>query len=206
MIARLINKLYDLIDWFRALDFLGPLALRLYLAPVFWVAGNNKLAHFEDTANWFGNPEWGLGLPQPQLLAGLAVSAEVGGAILLLVGFAVRLITVPLMVTMLVAIFAVHWGNGWQAVYDLQSPFASEHTMSLEAQPAIEAGERLERAKSILQEHGNYEWLTGRGNFLISKNGIEWAVTYFIMILALFFTGAGKLSIDQLFKMRYRPL
>ena len=56
-------------------DFLAPLLLRLYLAPVFWMAGWNKLAHFEDTAAWFGD---GLGLPLPTLMAGLAIAAELG--------------------------------------------------------------------------------------------------------------------------------
>ena len=48
------------------------------------------------------------------------------------------------------------------------------------------------RDRSILQEHGNYEWLTAKGNFVILNNGIEFGVTYFIMLLSLFFTGAGK--------------
>jgi putative oxidoreductase len=29
-------------------DFLGPLALRLYLVPVFWVAGTNKLSGMDN--------------------------------------------------------------------------------------------------------------------------------------------------------------
>ena len=58
--------------------------------------------------------------------------------------------------------------------------------------------ERLDRAKDILREHGNYDWLTGSGNFVISNSGIEWAVTYFIMLLALFFVGAGRfVSMDH---------
>ena len=42
-------------------------------------------------------------------MAALATAAELGGAVLLLLGLGVRLIAVPLMVTMLVAAFAVHW-------------------------------------------------------------------------------------------------
>ena len=57
--------------------------------------------------------------------------------------------------------------------------------------------ERLSRAKDILREHGNYDWLTETGNFVVSNNGIEWAATYFVMLLALFFVGAGRyLSVD----------
>ena len=59
---------------------------------------------------------------------------------------------------MLVAIFSVHIENGWQAVADSMSPFP----------PAdIEmAGQRLEAAKSLMQQHGNYDWLTGSGSFV----------------------------------------
>lgn len=49
----------------------------------------------------------------------------------------------------------------------------------------------------ILQEHGNYEWLTESGNFVILNNGIEFAATYFVMLLALFFMGGGRyVSVD----------
>ena len=157
---------------------------------MFWVAGTSKLGDFGAIVQWFGDPDWGLGLPLPGLMAGLATGTEVIGAVLLVIGFAVRWISIPLMVTMLVAAFAVHWENGWQAVVDSKSPFP----------PADmdQATERLDRAKAILQEHGNYDWLTGSGHFVISNNGVEWAVTYFVMLLALFFVGAGKyVSIDH---------
>jgi uncharacterized membrane protein YphA (DoxX/SURF4 family) len=71
MIA-LLNSLQDRIDALPAVDFLAPLALRLYLASVFWVAGMNKVADFENTVAWFDNPDWGLGLPLPTLMAALA--------------------------------------------------------------------------------------------------------------------------------------
>jgi len=181
-------------DSTQVADFLGPLGLRLYLVPVFWVAGTNKLGGMENVINWFGNPDWGLGLPLPWLLAWLAVGAEVLGAIALLFGVAMRWFCIPLMITMLVAAFKVHWENGWQAVADPQSPFPPD---------GIEgAMERLDRAKSILREHGNYDWLTESGNFVVSNNGIEWAATYFVMLLALFFSGAGKLSVDYLVARR----
>ena len=142
------------------------------------MAGTNKWVGFENTVAWFGNTDWGLGLPAPMLLAFLATWTEILGAIFLLIGFATRYITIPLMVTMLVAIFTVHWGNGWSAIAD----------------SAADTGvaERTAAARSILQEHGNYEWLTAKGNFVILNNGIEFGVTYFIMLLSLFFTGAGK--------------
>lgn len=205
MIANVLNRLYDLLDAFRRVDFLGPLALRLYLVPVFWVAGMNKLAGFGDVVEWFANPDWGLGLPMPWLMAALATGAEVGGALLLLLGLGTRVIVVPLMATMIVAATTVHWDNGWQAVHDLQSPFASQYTLGIEAADAGEAADRLSRAKDVLREHGNYEYLTEKGNFVISNSGIEWAATYFVMLLALFFTGGGRyLSLDHWIGRRWR--
>ena len=169
-------------------DFLAPLALRLYLVPVFWMAGSGKLNNMESTIAWFGNPDWGLGLPLPALLAWLATLTEAVGAILLLIGFGVRWISIPLMVTMLVAGLTVHWQNGWLAIATGSGLFATDRT--------VEAVERLDSAKSILQEHGNYGWLTEHGNFVVLNNGIEFAATYFIMLLALLYLGSGKAGLD----------
>ncbi len=166
----------------KYLDGLAPLALRLYLVPVFWVAGSTKISGIDGTIAWFGNPDWGLGLPYPALLAYLAAYTEFIGAILLALGLATRWISVPLMVTMLVAIFAVHWGNGWAAVAESNVP---------------EVSVRLERAREILQENSNYEWLTEKGGFVILNNGIEFGVTYLAMLFSLFFTGGGRyVSVD----------
>jgi len=187
------------------LDFLGPLALRLYLVPVFWVAGMNKATSFGDVVEWFGNDDWGLGLPAPAVLAFLATAAEVGGAILLLAGLGTRLVTLPLMATMVVAATTVHWEHGWQAVHDPQSPFASRYTLGIEADDASAAGERLARARELLQEHGNYEWLTEQGGFVVSNSGVEWAATYFVMLLALFALGGGRhVSVDDWLRRRCR--
>jgi len=166
----------------RHLDGLAPLAMRLYLVPVFWMAGSQKIAGMENTIEWFGNPDWGLGLPFPALLAHLAAYTEAIGALLLLVGLATRWISIPLMITMLVAIFAVHWPNGWPAIAD---------------SGAEDVAVRLGAARELLQEHGNYSWLTEKGNFVILNNGIEFGVTYFLMLLGLLFTGGGRyVSLD----------
>lgn len=170
-------------------DFIAPLLLRLYLAPIFWMAGWNKLSHFSDTVEWFGNAEWGLGLPLPHLLAGMATGTELAGAVMLLTGLGIRLISVPLMFTMLVAMLTVHLPNGWLALAEGEGIFATARTM--------EALERLSQAKAILREHGDYEYLIEHGSLTMLNNGIEFGATYFIMLVSLFFTGAGRwLSLD----------
>jgi uncharacterized membrane protein YphA (DoxX/SURF4 family) len=193
----MLNRLQDALDATRRLDLLGPLLLRLYLVPVFWMAGTRKLADIEATAAWFGNPDWGLGLPFPTLLAWLAGLSEAGGAVLLLLGLGVRWVAVPLMVTMLVAIFAVHWEFGWQAIADPQAPFANERVLA--------SADKLARAREILREQGDYGWLTASGRLVILNNGIEFAVTYLVMLVALFFSGAGRwLSLDDWLARRWR--
>ena len=208
----ILCALQGLLDRARAFDFLAPLALRLYLVPVFLMAGMNKfektesgsiVTNFglpvvdENIIGWFGNPDWGLGMPFPDLMAYLASYTEFFGALLLLIGFAVRWISIPLLVTMFVAAFSVHWENGWLAIADAKSCLFN-------CDELVAAGEKLSAAKGILQEHGNYDWLTGNGSFVILNNGIEFAATYFIMLLALFFIGAGKyVSVDHWIEQRF---
>jgi putative oxidoreductase len=174
----------------RYLDGLAPLALRLFLAPVLWLAGTQKIAGMEHTIEWFGNPDWGLGLPYPSLLAHLAAYTEAIGALLLLLGLATRWISIPLMFTMVVAIFTVHWDHGWAAIADSS---------------AEDVAVRLGAARDILQEHGNYPWLTEKGGFVILNNGIEFGVTYLLMLLSLLFTGGGRFTSVDYFLTRLWP-
>lgn len=177
-------------------QILAPLLLRFYLAPIFWMAGMSKFNSFEDTVAWFGNPNWGLGLPFPWLMAFLATATELVGAVLLALGLFTRMISVPLAITMLVAIFSVHWPNGWQAIADPQAPFANEQVLS--------SADKLSAARALLKEHGDYEWLTSSGKIVILNNGIEFATTYLIMLLALIATGAGHyLSMDYWFYKKF---
>lgn len=174
----------------KYLDGLAPLALRLFLVPVFWMAGTQKIAGMESTIEWFGNPDWGLDLPFPSLLAHLAAYTEAIGALLLLLGLATRWISLPLMFTMLVAIFAVHWDNGWAMVANSS---------------AEDVAVRLAAARDILQEHGNYAWLTEKGGMVILNNGIEFGVIYLLMLFSLLFTGGGRFTSVDYFLARLWP-
>ncbi len=70
----------------------------------------------------------------------------------------------------------------------------------------IEASERLARAKSILREHGNYRYLNGSGAIVKLNSGIEFAATYFAMLLALLVIGGGRyLSLDYYVKLLLKP-
>lgn len=203
MLEKIVTQYYKIqkltIDRFDILNGLAPLALRLYLVPVFYMSSMNKWNPFDNESSldsviqWFGNPDWGLGLPFPHLMAYLAWGAEFFGFIFLLIGFATRWISIPLIITMIVAIFTVHIDNGWNAIASGADP---------------DIYQRVSKAREILQEYGNYDWLTAKGNFVILQNGIEFAVTYILMLLVLFFSGGGKYVsvdyyLDRIFKKKF---
>lgn len=176
-------------------DGIPLLLLRLYLAPVMIQAGWNKASSFDSIVDWFGNDDYGLGLPMPFVMAFLATAAELVGGVLLLLGALTRLVSIPLMVTMIVAMMSVHAKNGWLAIADASSWLADGTILLNES--IMAAPEKLAAAKSLLQEHGHYDWLTSSGNFVVLNNGIEFAATYFIMLLVLFIYGGGRFfSVD----------
>lgn len=176
-------------------DGIPLLLLRLYLAPVMIQAGWNKASSFDSIVDWFGNDDYGLGLPMPLVMAFLATAAELVGGVLLLLGALTRLVSIPLMVTMIVAMVSVHAKNGWLAIADASS-WLADGTILLN-ENIMAAPEKLAAAKSLLQEHGHYDWLTSSGYFVVLNNGIEFAATYFIMLLVLFIYGGGRFfSVD----------
>jgi len=62
-------------------------------------------------AEWFGSMNY----PFPLLNAYLAATTEILGVILLTLGLGTRFITIPLIITMIVAITTVHIGHGFNA-------------------------------------------------------------------------------------------
>jgi len=190
-------QLQKLLDRTRQLDFLAPLLLRIFLAPIFIIAGYGKLTDLDSTAYYFGEI---LGMPAPMFMAIMAGAIELVGGIALILGLATRWFAIPLMITMIVAAGTAHWDNGWHALPESTLTVPWEwRTDLIEA-----ANERKEAAKSLLKQHGNYGWLTEAGYITILKNGIEFAATYFIMLLALFFIGAGKyVSVDYWIKKKF---
>ena len=87
------------------------LLMRLVLAYGFWGPAMMKWNNMQGIIDWFD----GMGIPFPTVNAYLSASTEVAGSVLLFFGIATRIISLPLMVVMLVAIFTVHIHNGFEA-------------------------------------------------------------------------------------------
>ncbi len=130
-----------------SLKDLALLLARLTIAYGFYHPAINKWNNMDATILWFDTI---LGIPFPTLNAYLAATTELLGVGLLALGFLTRLISIPLMVVMVVAITTVHLGNGFEA----------------------------------------------------SGNGFEIPLYYLLFLLIFLTNGAGRLSLDTLFKIR----
>lgn len=87
------------------------LLARLTIAYGFYEPAMQKWSDISSVANWFGT----LGIPFPTLNAYMAASTELLGVVLLTLGLFTRLISIPLMVVMVVAITTVHLTHGFSA-------------------------------------------------------------------------------------------
>jgi putative oxidoreductase len=105
------EKIKKITQQFDALQDLSLLFLRLLLSYGFYIPAVNKWKNMEAIAQWFESLDY----PLPLVNAYLAGTTEAAGVVLLLLGLGTRLISIPLMFTMLVAIFTVHIGNGFAA-------------------------------------------------------------------------------------------
>lgn len=195
MIQQGILFYQKLVSQLQQLDFIPLLLLRLYLTPVMMQAGWTKLQNFDSTLSWFANPDWGLGLPAPALLLSLVILLELGGGLALLFGVFTRLTALGLSMTMLVAMLTVHAKNGWLAIADASSWLADGTIFRNDA--VMAAPEKLAKANQILQQQPDYHWLVSSGKLVVLNNGIEFAATYFVMLVVLVVYGAGHwLSLD----------
>jgi len=186
----LITRIRGWLDAAGKADFLAPLLFRIFLAPIFILAGMGKLSNAEHLIPYFDN----LGIPAPGLMVYVAGLTELVGGILLIPGIAVRLVAVPLMFTMIVAAGTAHWENGWHVLPETELTVPWEWRKDL----IDDAVERRSAARNLLSRHGKTDYLYAAGPVTILKNGIEFAATYFLILLSLFFTGAGRASVDHL--------
>jgi len=90
---------------------LSLLFARLAVAYGFYDPAMQKWSDINSVATWFGS----IGIPFPTLNAYMAASTELIGVVLLALGLFTRLISIPLMVIMVVAIITVHLVHGFSA-------------------------------------------------------------------------------------------
>src|SRR3979490_2294537 len=81
-----------------------PLVGRIFIALIFLVAGVRKVMGFAGTVAYLAK----LGFPAPEVMAVIAIIVEIGGSILLIVGWRTRWAAWLLVLFVVVAAFAAH--------------------------------------------------------------------------------------------------
>ena len=100
-----ISTIYQGVIWLgNHLQSIFLLAVRLFWGYSFFQAGSGKLANISGIIEYFQS----LGIPYPQINAYLAASTETIGGICLILGLFSRLVSIPLMFTMIVAYATAH--------------------------------------------------------------------------------------------------
>lgn len=97
----------------EALQRFGPLIGRILIAFIFLFAGFGKVTGFEGTVGYIASK----GLPLPQLAAIAAIIVELGGSIMLIVGWNARLAAAAMFV--FTAMTALFFHNFWAVPADL---------------------------------------------------------------------------------------
>lgn len=99
----------------KARHGIEPLALtllRVFTGVVMATHGWLKIQTFAQTVGQFA----ALGMPAPKVMASLAIAGEFGGGLGLIVGLLTPLAALGVFITMAVAVFKVHIGNGLLAM------------------------------------------------------------------------------------------
>lgn len=102
----------------------GLFVLRVAIGCFMLLHGLPKLMGFSEMADKFPDPI-GMG---GQLSLTMAIGAEVGCSILLILGLGTRLAVIPLAFTMIVALFVVHASDPWK-VKELAAVFLAVYTV-----------------------------------------------------------------------------
>ncbi|WML89792.1 DoxX family protein [Thiothrix lacustris] len=159
------------LEWMRVFDFIAPLVIRLFLAPMFWISGVKHLGLFSSSDFAFYNPlTWvnpeafqqsvaalnntvfpGMGTETLLILLG---TIEVVAAILLILGLGVRWVALALMFVVVVLGLIAMGDAGF-----------------------------LNTMEQLVMSHGYTD---------MANNLTEVYLVYFILLLALFFMGAGR--------------
>ncbi len=102
---------FNLISKLKHLESIPLLLMRLILIIGFFGPAKMKLSNIESIIKWFES----MHMPLPALNAYLATATESLGVILLILGLGTRIIAIPLIITMIVAIITVHLGHAFEA-------------------------------------------------------------------------------------------
>lgn len=105
------EKYFTIVASLGNLKSIPLLLMRIILAIGFFGPAKMKLGNIDGIISWFES----IHIPMPALNAYLATGTESLGVILLALGLGTRLISIPLIITMIVAIVTVHLGNGFEA-------------------------------------------------------------------------------------------
>jgi len=108
---KIVQSYYKGIIQIKKLRSFPLLFIRLVLAYGFYMPAKLKWSDIGSIIDWFKS----LGIPAPAFNAYLVAFTEVMGVVLLILGLGTRIIVIPLMISMLVAIKTVHWANGFEA-------------------------------------------------------------------------------------------
>ena len=93
------------------LQDLSLLLFRLILAVGWYEPAMMKVKNLNGVAEWFGSMNY----PIPMISVSISMVTEVSGIILLILGLGSRIVALPMMFIMVVAIFTVHISNGFAA-------------------------------------------------------------------------------------------
>jgi len=102
-------------EFSRLMEYVQNFSLliaRVVVAYGFYIPSEIKWADPDAIASWFAS----MGIPFPLFTTYLVSVFETLGIILLTLGLFTRLISLPLIIIMITAIFTVHIGNGFSAV------------------------------------------------------------------------------------------
>lgn len=108
----MFKKLYSEVA--RLLSYLQSFALflaRLAVAYGFYEPAMMKWSDIGAVSEWFGS----MGIPFPTLNAYMAATTEITGVVLLTLGLFTRIISIPMIIIMIVAIKTVHLAHGFSA-------------------------------------------------------------------------------------------
>lgn len=108
MVMSLYDKYVHVVEKLKSIVLLG---IRGVLAYGFYGPAMMKAKDVSSITEWFES----MGMPFPALNAYLSTITEVMGFVLLALGLGMRIITIPLIIVMIVAITTVHIENGFNA-------------------------------------------------------------------------------------------